>query len=82
MTQALGVGSAVLYSAVATFVILKALGLVVALRAAPKSEGMGMDVTQHGEEAYASGEGSILVMPEVTPAGMPAPALNPQTVAR
>src|ERR671919_2566916 len=82
MTQALGVGSAMLYSAVATFVILKALGFVVALRTAPKSEGMGMDVTQHGEEAYTNGEGSILVMPEVTPAGMPAPALNPQTAAR
>ena len=82
VTQALGVGSAVLYSAVATFVLLKALGFVVALRAAPKSEGMGMDVTQHGEEAYTSGEGSILVIPEVSPAGMPAPVLNPQAVAR
>src|SRR5687768_10575294 len=82
VTQALGVGSAVLYSAVATFVLLKVLGFVVALRAAPRSEGMGMDVTQHGEEAYASGEGSILVIPEVSPAGMPAPVLNPQAVAR
>jgi Amt family ammonium transporter len=82
MTQALGVGTAVLYSAAGTFVLLKALGLVVALRAAPKSEGMGMDVTQHGEEAYTNGEGSILVMPEVSPASMPAPALNPQAVAR
>ena len=43
---------------------------------------MGMDVTQHGEEAYANGEGCILVMPEVSTAAMPAPALNPQTVAR
>jgi Amt family ammonium transporter len=81
LTQALGVGSAVVYSALATFVLLKALGFVVALRAAPRTEGMGMDVTQHGEEAYASGEGSILVLPELTPAGTPAPALNPQVVA-
>jgi Amt family ammonium transporter len=43
---------------------------------------MGMDVTQHGEEAYTNGEGSILVMPEVSPASMPAPALNPQAEAR
>ena len=82
MTQALGVGAAVLYSAVATFVLLKALALVSTLRAAPRAEGMGMDVTQHGEEAYTNGEGSILVMPEPSPGLAPAPILNPQTAAR
>jgi Amt family ammonium transporter len=82
MTQALGVGAAIAYSALATFVLLKALGFVTALRAAPKPEGMGMDVTQHGEEAYASGEGSILVISEASPASAPAPVLNPQTAAR
>jgi len=81
-TQALGVVSSVVYSAVATFVILKLLGLVTVLRAAPRSEGLGMDVTQHGEEAYASGEGSILVMPDSGTVGLPAPALTPQTAAR
>jgi Amt family ammonium transporter len=82
MTQALGVGTAIVYSAVATFVLLKALAFVTALRAAPRPEGMGMDVTQHGEEAYASGEGSILVISEASPASSPAPVLNPQTAAR
>jgi Amt family ammonium transporter len=82
MTQALGVGAAILYSAIATFALLKVLGLVTALRAAPKTEGMGMDVTQHGEEAYANGEGSILVISEPTPGLTPAPILNPQTAAR
>ena len=82
MTQALGVGSAILYSALATFVLLKAIALVTALRAAPRSEGMGMDVTQHGEEAYASGEGSILVISDATPGIAPAPVLNPQPAAR
>jgi Amt family ammonium transporter len=64
-----------------TFVILKALALVMSLRAVPKIEGVGMDVSQHGEEAYASGEGSILVPPEaaLVPEGIP--ALAPQ-VAR
>jgi ammonium transporter, Amt family len=82
MTQALGVGAAILYSAVATFALLKVLGLVTALRAAPKTEGMGMDVTQHGEEAYTNGEGSILVISEPAPGMSPAPILNPQTAAR
>ena len=43
---------------------------------------MGMDVTQHGEEAYTSGEGSILVISDATPGIAPAPVLNPQTAAR
>ncbi len=80
--QALGALSAMLYAGLMTFVILKALGLVMALRAAPRTEGVGMDVSQHGEEAYTSGEGSILVMPEVAAASAPAPALTPQTASR
>jgi hypothetical protein len=39
-------------------------------------------VTQHGEEAYTTGEGSILVMPDATPVGAPARTLTPQTAAR
>jgi ammonium transporter, Amt family len=81
-TQALGAFSAMLYAGLMTFAILKAMGLVMALRAAPRTEGVGMDVSQHGEEAYTSGEGSILVMPEVAAASAPAPALTPQTAAR
>jgi Amt family ammonium transporter len=82
VTQALGVGTAILYSAVATFALLKVLGFVTVLRAAPKAEGMGLDVTQHGEEAYSSGEGSILVISEPGPSPAPAAILNPQTAAR
>jgi ammonium transporter, Amt family len=80
--QALGAFSAMLYAGLATFVILKVLGLVTALRAEPRTEGVGMDVSQHGEEAYTSGEGSILVLPEVAVASAPAPAFTPQTAAR
>src|SRR5580765_1223437 len=46
-TQALGVASSIVYAALGTFVILKLLGLVTVLRAAPRAEGLGMDVTQH-----------------------------------
>ncbi|HEX7337546.1 MAG TPA: ammonium transporter [Gemmatimonadales bacterium] len=80
--QALACLSAALYAAAMTFVILKALGLVMALRAVPKVEGIGMDVSQHGEEAYASGEGSILVPPEAALVPEPLPAFTPQVASR
>ena len=80
-TQALGVGVSVVYAGVMTLVILKALGAVVALRSDARTEGLGMDVSQHGEEAYSSGEGSILVLPaEVAPVA--APSAVPATAAR
>jgi len=81
-TQALGVAVSVAYAAAGTFVILKLLALVTSLRAVPRAEGLGLDVTQHGEEAYTSGEGSILVMPDAVPAGAAAPAFAPQPAAR
>ncbi len=34
------------------------------LRASEHDEAVGMDVVYHGEEAYASGEGAILVAPD------------------
>ena len=34
------------------------------LRATEREEALGMDVVQHGEEAYATGEGAILVTTE------------------
>jgi Amt family ammonium transporter len=81
--QALGALSSAAYAAVMTFVILRGLALVMSLRAVPRVEGIGMDVTQHGEEAYASGEGSILVHPEAAVAALETlPALSPQVASR
>ena len=48
--------------AAATFVIVKLLSLVTSLRPEPRDEGLGLDFTQHGEEAYGRGEGAILVL--------------------
>jgi Amt family ammonium transporter len=80
--QVLGSLSAALYAAVMTFAILKALSLVTSLRAVSRTEGVGMDLSQHGEEAYASGEGSILVPPEAALVPEPVPALRPQVASR
>jgi Amt family ammonium transporter len=62
--QALAALATPVYAFVATFVILRVIGLVMPLRATEREEALGMDVTQHGEEAYATGEGAILVAPE------------------
>jgi Amt family ammonium transporter len=62
--QALAAIAAPAYAFVATFVLLKVIMLVMPLRATEREEALGMDVVQHGEEAYASGEGAILVAPE------------------
>jgi Amt family ammonium transporter len=81
-TQALGAATSLVYAGIATFVLLKLIGLVVPLRAVERNEGLGMDVSQHGEEAYSSGEGSILVMPDALPSPAPTPALAPQAATR
>jgi Amt family ammonium transporter len=59
--QLAAVLATILYSTVATFVIIKVIGFGFNLRASAKEEGIGLDVTQHGEEAYSRGEGAILV---------------------
>ena len=53
-----------MYAFVATFVLLKLMPLVIPLRATESEEALGMDVVDHGEEAYPTGEGAILVLPE------------------
>jgi Amt family ammonium transporter len=60
--QAIAVLATLVYSAVATLIILKVLSLVTPLRTDAKEEGLGLDVTQHGEEAYSRGEGAILIL--------------------
>ncbi len=62
--QALAALAAPVYAFVATFVLLKLIGLAMPLRASQHEEALGMDVVQHGEEAYVTGEGAILIVPE------------------
>jgi Amt family ammonium transporter len=62
--QTLAVLAAPTYAFLATFVLLKVIGAVMPLRATDREEAMGMDVVQHGEEAYVTGEGAILLLPD------------------
>ena len=62
--QALAALSAPIYAFVVTFLLLKAMMLVAPVRATEREEALGLDVIYHGEEAYPTGEGAILVTPE------------------
>ena len=60
--QIIAIAATLIYSAGATWIIIKGLALITALRPNAREEGQGLDVTQHGEEAYSRGEGAILVL--------------------
>jgi Amt family ammonium transporter len=72
--QALAALVAPVYAFTVTFVLLKVIGRVMPLRATQHDEAIGMDVTQHGEEAYVTGEGAILITPD---GGEDVPVANP-----
>jgi len=73
--QALGVLAAIVYSGGGTLVLLKLVNVVLPLRAGMRDEGMGLDVVAHGEEAYGTGEGAILVLHEGPGHGLPSPTV-------
>ncbi len=73
--QALAVLAALAYSAGGSFLLLRLIALFVPLRATARHEGVGLDVAVHGEEAYTSGEGAVLIPPR--PAGGLRPAVEP-----
>jgi Amt family ammonium transporter len=55
--QAAAVLTALVYSGVMSFILLKVIGLFIPLRATAADEETGLDVTMHGEEAYLHGTG-------------------------
>jgi len=75
--QAIAVGAAIVYSGVASFVLLKLISLVIPLRADHTEETTGLDLTLHGEEAYIHDAGFRTMMdaPEAAaPKKVPTPA--------
>ncbi|MBP2034018.1 Amt family ammonium transporter [Clostridium algifaecis] len=50
--QIIGILSVIIYSAVVTFVIIKVINAVSNIRVSEKDEQAGLDITEHGEEAY------------------------------
>jgi len=72
LDQAVAAAVAPAYAFVVTFVLLRVISALMPLRSTDREEALGMDVIHHGEEAYATGEGAVLVTPE---AGMDEPVL-------
>ena len=56
------------YSAGASWALLKLVNAISPLRVSKRDEGLGLDVSQHGEEAYVRGEGALLILRDALPA--------------
>ena len=56
--QATAVVTAIVYSGAVSFILLKVINLVIPIRAEANDESAGLDLTQHGEEAYLHAEGN------------------------
>jgi Amt family ammonium transporter len=56
--QAVAVAGAGIYSFVVSFILVKLVGLVIPLRPSAEDEMTGLDISQHGEEAYLHVESS------------------------
>jgi ammonium transporter, Amt family len=69
--QIAAVLAAIVYSGVMSFVLLKAISLVLPLRAATDDEASGLDISLHGEEAYLHSDGSARPMPSMMSATEP-----------
>jgi Amt family ammonium transporter len=54
LDQLTAVAAAIVYSAVATFIIAKAIDLVSGLRVDAEAEDIGLDLSQHAETAYST----------------------------
>ena len=62
LTQAIAIIAVAVYTGAMTFILLKVIGAVTPLRPSDAEEAVGMDILSHGEEAYASADGSILIL--------------------
>ena len=61
--QAVGVLATIVYCGVVTWVLLKVISLFGTLRPAQVEERTGLDILEHGEDAYGRGEGATMIPP-------------------
>jgi len=65
--QAVAILGVAAYSALASWGLLRLVNAVAPLRVSKRDEGLGLDVSQHGEEAYVRGEGALLILRDALP---------------
>jgi len=53
IAQAIGAGAAVVYAFAVTFILAKVIDATIGLRVTEEEEYIGLDISQHGEKAYA-----------------------------
>jgi Amt family ammonium transporter len=75
--QAVAVVTALAYSGIASFALLKLIGLFIPLRATTTDEAAGLDITMHGEEAYLHGGGVEAVVTQAQPLVQPVKTPSP-----
>ena len=61
--QVVAVLAALVYSAALSLALFKLIRMFTEIRVSKRDEATGLDVPLHGEEAYSSGEGAILILP-------------------
>ena len=52
LTQAIGVGTTIVYTAIVSLILLKAIDMVMGLRVSPEEEREGLDLSLHGETVH------------------------------
>ena len=67
LIQGVAVLTAMIYSGVMSFILLKLISLFIPLRASVSDEAEGLDISQHGEEAYLHAEGGSAAMTATAP---------------
>ena len=75
--QLIAVIAAPVYAFGMTFGLLKLIGVFSPLRVSERDEALGLDIVSHGEEAYVTGEGALLLEPDEVWAERRAAAAEP-----
>ena len=72
LIQGTAVLAAIVYSGVASFVLLKLIGLVIPLTATTAEQVEGIDISAHGEEAYMHASGAAMLESAIRRSAQPA----------